>query len=99
MKIEGQMNNRVLSVILEGRLDTDAAPLLEEFLTENLPGAESVELDFSGVDYISSAGLRVMVWLSRHTGISKGFIRIRNMKSSVKGIFELTGISDMVVVE
>ncbi len=62
MTINKTVNGNALTIALEGRLDTTTAPELEQALKESLDGAQELTMDFSKLDYISSAGLRVTLW-------------------------------------
>ena len=84
-------------VTLNGRLDTSTAPELEKELSA-LENVTALELDFSGLEYISSAGLRVL--LSAQKGISKqGSMVLRNVNESVREVFDITGFSDILTIE
>ena len=98
MKIDGRTENGVLIVSLEGRIDMDSSPAISEFLENNISGVLSVDLDFSDVAYISSAGLRIMLWLKKRGGQRKDYIVIRNMRDTVRSVFDITGISDIVTI-
>ena len=98
MKIDGRTENGVLIVSLEGRIDMDSSPAISEFLENNISGVLSVDLDFSDVAYISSAGLRIMLWLNKRGGQRKDYIVIRNMRDPVRAVFDITGISDIVTI-
>ena len=83
MTISKEMNGTTLEIALEGRLDTMTAPELEAELKSDMDGAESLVLDFSKLDYISSAGLRVL--LSAHKTMSaKGGMKVKNVNEIVK---------------
>ena len=69
MRISQNMNGTNLSIALEGRLDTTTAPELEKALKDNMDAANELTMDFEKLDYISSAGLRVL--LSAHKTMSK----------------------------
>ena len=87
-----------LTVTLEGRLDTTTAPELETVVKENLEGIESLSFDFAKLEYISSAGLRVL--LSAQKIMNKqGSMVVRNSSEEVKEIFEVTGFSDILTIE
>ncbi len=74
------------------------APELEKELSASMPGADSVTLDFAKLDYISSAGLRVL--LSAHKVMSaKGGLKIRNINEVVAEVFDVTGFSDILTIE
>lgn len=95
MTIEKAQNNGALTLALEGRLDTVTAPQLEAELKTALEGAKSLTLDFSKLDYISSAGLRVL--LSAHKILaSKGGMKVTNVNEIVREVFEVTGFADIL---
>ena len=98
MTIEKKQNGSALEIALEGRLDTMTSPELENELKNALPGAESLTLDFSKLDYISSAGLRVL--LSAHKTMSaKGGMKVTHVNEIVQEVFEVTGFSDILTIE
>ena len=98
MKITKSLNGTSLTVALEGRLDTTTAPELEKELKDSMEGATDLTLDFSKLDYISSAGLRVL--LSAHKAMSKkGGMKVTNVSELVKEVFEVTGFADILVIE
>ena len=98
MNINMQKNDAALTVGLEGRLDTTTAPELEQALKESLDSATALTLDFSALDYISSAGLRVL--LSAHkTMRTKGGMKVVNVNEIVKEVFDVTGFADILDIE
>ena len=98
MTITKNMNGKVLEIALEGRLDTMTAPELEVELNKSLGGADSLVLDFSKLDYISSAGLRVL--LTAHKAmVAKGGMKITNVNEIVQEVFEVTGFADILTIE
>jgi anti-sigma B factor antagonist len=98
MTITKELNNTDLKIALEGRLDTMTAPELEAELNQSLGNAESLTLDFSKLDYISSAGLRVL--LSAHKAMSaKGGMKVTNVNEIVREVFEVTGFADILTIE
>ena len=98
MTIEKKMNGTALEIALEGRLDTMTAPELEKELNGSLGSADSLVLDFSKLEYISSAGLRVL--LSAHKAMStKGGMKITNVNEIVQEVFEVTGFADILNIE
>ena len=83
---------------LQGRIDTTTAPKFEEEI-KNLPQElELLRLDFSGVEYISSAGLRVLL-LAQKTMNKQGKMIINNVGETIKDLFELTGFIDILTIE
>ena len=98
MTITKTQNGTNLVIALEGRLDTMTAPELEEELKNSLEGADSLTLDFSKLEYISSAGLRVL--LSAHkTMANKGGMKVTNVNEIVQEVFEVTGFADILTIE
>ena len=98
MTITKAVNGNELAIALEGRLDTMTAPELEAELGKSLEGAESLTLDFSKLDYISSAGLRVL--LSAHKIMSaKGGMKVTNVNEIVREVFDVTGFADILTIE
>ena len=98
MTITKNQNGTTLEIALEGRLDTMTAPELEAALKESLDEAESLVLDFSRLEYISSAGLRVL--LSAHKIMSaKGGMKVTHVNEIVREVFEVTGFADILTIE
>ena len=97
MTINKTKNGADLTIALEGRLDTMTAPDLEAELKKSLDGVETLNLDFSKLDYISSAGLRVL--LSAHKLMSaKGGMKVTNVNEIVGEVFEVTGFADILTI-
>jgi anti-sigma B factor antagonist len=98
MTIEKKTNGNALEISLEGRLDTMTAPELEAELNQSLGSVDSLTLDFSKLEYISSAGLRVL--LSAHKAMSgKGGMKVTNVNEIVQEVFEVTGFADILNIE
>ena len=98
MKIEKSIENGKACFALEGRLDTTTAPDLENELKENMDGINELTMDFSKLDYISSAGLRVL--LSAHKAMSKkGGMKVTNVNEIVREVFDVTGFADILDIE
>ena len=98
MTISKNQNGTTLNIALEGRLDTTTAPDLEKELKTSLGGVEQLVFDFSKLDYISSAGLRVL--LSAQKQMSKqGGMKVTNVNEMVMEVFEVTGFSDILTIE
>lgn len=98
MTITKNMNGANLEVALEGRLDTMTAPELEADLKQSLDGAESLTFDFSKLDYISSAGLRVLLWAHK-TMSGKGGMKVTHVNEIVSEVLEVTGFADILTIE
>ncbi|MBR4342163.1 MAG: STAS domain-containing protein [Lachnospiraceae bacterium] len=87
-----------LCVALEGRLDTVTAPQLESEIKASLEGVTELTIDAKKLEYISSAGLRVL--LSAQKIMSKqGSMKVKNVSEEVNEIFEVTGFSDILTIE
>lgn len=98
MEISKINENKKLTVVVSGRVDTVTAPELERFILENLEDATELVLDLKDMSYTSSAGLRVI--LKAHKTMSgKGKMRIINVQSDVMDIFDITGFSDILNIE
>lgn len=93
MKIEKKMSGTELTVAVEGRLDTTTAPELEKELKEHYGSLTRLTLDFAELEYISSAGLRVV--LSAHKAMN-GRMVVNNATEIVREVFEVTGFSDIL---
>ena len=98
MNITKSMNGTNLTVVLEGRLDTTTAPELEKELKDVADSVNELTLDFSKLDYISSAGLRVL--LSAHKTMSKkGGMKVTHVNEIVSEVFDVTGFADILNIE
>ena len=98
MTITKKQNGNALEIALEGRLDTTTAPELEAELNKEMKTIDSLTLDFSNLAYISSAGLRVL--LSAHKAmVGKGGMKITHVNEIVQEVFDVTGFSDILVIE
>jgi len=98
MKITKSMNGSALEIALEGRLDTTTAPELEKELKDSLEGAGELTLDFSDLDYISSAGLRVLLYAHKAMA-KKGGMKVKNVNEIVREVFDVTGFADILTIE
>ena len=93
-----KQNGSELLMELEGGIDSTAAPELNQILDESLDGIDSLILDFQKVDYISSAGLRVLLVTFKEM-TKKGKMVIRNVNSNVMDIFTMTGFVNILTIE
>lgn len=98
MQIKKVKNDIELCISLIGRLDTVTAPSLEDVLVNELKEISLLVFDFKELDYVSSAGLR-LVLLAQKTMNKQGSMVIKNMKDDVKEVFEMTGFLDILKVE
>ena len=83
---------------LEGRLDTTTAPDLEQKLRASLDGVSELTLDLEKLEYISSAGLRVLLAAQKLMS-KKGEMKVKNVNEAVSEVFEVTGFSDILTIE
>ena len=98
LNITKKSEGTTLEVALEGRLDTTTAPQLEAELKSDLPGVTNLVMDFEKLEYISSAGLRVL--LSAQTRMMKqGEMKVIHVNDAIMEIFEVTGFSDILTIE
>ena len=98
LNIAKNVNGSEIKLILEGRLDTATAPQLEATLNDVLAGVTSLKFDLEKLDYISSAGLRVLL-SSQKTMNKQGSMVISNVSPEVKEIFDVTGFTDILTIE
>jgi len=98
MTIEKKLNAPELTIVLTGRLDTTTAPQLEAELKESLLGVESLVLDFTSLEYLSSAGLRVLL-AAQKTMNKQGHMVVRNVNETIAEIFDVTGFCDILTIE
>ena len=98
MTITKKQNGTELEIALEGRLDTMTAPELEAELKLSLDGVESLTIDFSKLDYISSAGLRVIL-TAHKTMSSRNGMKVTHVNEIVQEVFDVTGFADILTVE
>ena len=96
MDIIKTVNGEDFVVSINGRLDTTTAPQFEEFIVENLSKMKTLTLDCAGLEYLSSAGLRVL--LSAQKRLKEG-MKLKNVGEIVMEVFEMTGFVDVLVIE
>ena len=98
MNIVKTQNNQSLTIALEGRLDTTTAPQLEAELKSCLNGVDALVMDMEKLDYISSAGLRVLLAAQKQMA-KQGEMKVIHVSESIMEIFEVTGFSDILTIE
>ena len=97
MNIQKTLSGAALTVALEGRLDTTTAPKLEE-LRGSVDGVSRLVFDLAKLEYISSAGLRVLLAMQKRMN-RQGAMLLRNVNEAVMEVFEVTGFSDILRIE
>ena len=98
MEIIKQQDGEKLNIQLVGRLDTTTAPELENELNSALIGVKELCFDFIKLDYISSAGLRVLLAAQKIMN-NQGSMKISNVASEIMEVFEITGFTDILTIE
>ena len=98
LNIDMNSEGEKLTVKLAGRLDTTTSPELESELGKSLDGIKELEFDFSDLEYLSSAGLRVLL-NAQKTMNQQGEMKLTGVSDTIKEIFEVTGFSDILTVE
>lgn len=98
MEIIKNANGTELEIALEGRLDTMTAPVLENELKEATAGITLLTLNFEKLDYISSAGLRVLLGAQKAMN-KQGSMIIKNVNVDIMEIFDITGFTDILTIE
>ena len=98
MTIEIKKNADELVLEITGRLDTITAPALDKTINENLGEIKSLILDFKNLEYISSAGLRVLLGAQKKMS-QIGSMKIKNVCEPVMEVFEMTGFADILNIE
>lgn len=97
MKITKNQNGSNLTVALEGRLDTSTAPELEGVLKNSLEGITELTIDMAALDYLSSAGLRVLL-VAQKAMNKQGSMKVANVNEMIMEIFDVTGFADILTV-
>lgn len=98
LNITKKKEDATLELALEGRLDTTTAPQLDDTINAEIEGVKELIFDFTSLEYVSSAGLRVL--LSAQKKMNKqGRMVIRNVSEEIDEIFNVTGFSDILIIE
>ncbi|RKI28950.1 anti-sigma factor antagonist [bacterium 1xD8-6] len=98
MNIIKEIKNKTLNIALEGRLDTTTAPQLEAELKQSISDNERLIFDFTKLEYLSSAGLRVLLAAQKMMD-KQGEMVICNVNDVIAEVFEVTGFSDILTIE
>lgn len=98
MEISTRTSNDIHIVAVSGSLDSTTSPAAQKALGDVLAGAKKVLLDFSALDYISSAGLRVLLGVAKQLRASGGTLRMFGLNQSVREVFEISGFSSILAV-
>lgn len=98
MTINKKVQGGELELELVGRLDTTTAPQLETELKRSIDGVTELTLDFAGLEYLSSAGLRVLLAAQKVMN-KQGKMVIKNVNETIMEVFEITGFADILTIE
>ncbi len=98
LNVEKKLEDGALLIALEGELDTLSSPDFEDMLEPLLAEARSLTLDFEKLDYISSAGLRVLLATQKIMN-KQGEMKLKNVSETIMEVFEVTGFSDILNIE
>jgi anti-anti-sigma factor len=99
MRIEEKREGSKATVSLEGRLDTVTTPEVTAALEGTLDGVSELILELSGLEYVSSAGLRLILTLHKQMNAKNGRLVVRNSTPGVRDVLEMTGFTDFLALE
>ena len=98
MTVEKITEGAKTTLKVAGRLDTSTAPEFETSIDQVIPGTEELVLDFEGLEYISSAGLRVILKAQKLMN-AQGNMKLVNVNDSIMEVFDITGLIDILTIE
>ena len=98
MTIEKKLGNESATLIVSGRLDTQTAPELENELDSVLAGLKELTFDFTNLEYVSSAGLRVILKAQKAMN-AQGSMKLTGVNDSIMEVFDITGFLDILTIE
>ena len=98
MTIEKKINNDTATLIVSGRLDTQTAPELENELDAVLSGLKELTFDMTNLEYVSSAGLRVILKAQKAMN-TQGSMKLTGVNDSIMEVFDITGFLDILTIE
>ena len=98
MTIEKKINGESVTLVVSGRLDTQTAPELEKELDAALPGLKELTFDMTNLEYVSSAGLRVILKAQKAMN-AQGSMKLTGVNDSIMEVFDITGFLDILTIE
>ena len=98
MKVTSSKDGSTCTLTIEGKIDTITAPALEEAVKSNLPKCDKMIFDFTDADYITSAGLRVLVYAQREL-MKKGGVTVTGVNENIKKVFTVTGMHKVLKIK
>lgn len=99
MKLTTEKADSVFVITIEGIINSQTSPELEPLLKKNYSKYDTIILDFSNVDYISSSGLRILLLSHNSMNDKNGRFEIRNISESVRNLLEMTGFTDILNIK
>ena len=99
MTINELKEGNKLTIAISGRIDTITAPELEQVINSGLNGINELIFDLAELEYMSSAGLRVMLTAKKKMDTQGGKMTVRNVNETIMEIFEITGFADILTIE
>ena len=99
MEVNNKRIEDVLTITVEGRLDATTAPALEDSMRTIMDGAKEIIFDFTKLEYISSAGLRILLATQKIMNKTEGELKVIGINETVQEIFEATGFDEILTVE
>lgn len=99
MTIEKTTNGANITLKIIGRLDTTTAPQLEAAVDNDVAGATDLTLDMEALEYVSSAGLRVILKAQKLMNSANGSMKLINVNSIIMEVFDITGFTDILTIE
>ena len=98
MTIEKKLNEEVVTLVVAGRLDTQTAPELEKAVDDVVADAKELTFDMTGLEYVSSAGLRVLLKAQKIMN-TKGSMKLTGVNDNIMEVFDITGFLDILTIE
>ncbi len=98
MTIEKKINGSAITFVVSGRLDTQTAPELEKELDASLAGLQDLTFDMTNLEYVSSAGLRVILKAQKAMN-AQGSMKLTGVNDSIMEVFDITGFLDILTIE
>ncbi len=96
MQVQKTIENDVAILNINGRIVSTTAPVLEKAIEDVLKTENKLILDFSGVDFMASSGIRVLLIAYKHLKIQDGLLILRNVNPAVMNVLEVTGLKDFL---
>lgn len=99
MEIIKNIANDLAEISLKGRLDTTTAPALDDEINAIIPNVSKIVLDFAELDYLSSAGLRVILCTQKAMSAKNGSFVIKHVNDTIMDVFDMTGFTSILTIE